>query len=123
MGDDSQLTEIFRKDSVKGQVTEFDEKLSKVKAVIKDLSVYDTTKKGLFQSKRTISAADYKRITGDVDSILLIADKVLKYNDKLLELKVQENKLNNLIEMLNPWKPSNVPLNMASTRNTVIVLG
>ena len=29
MGDDSQLTEIFRKDSVKGQVTELDEKLSK----------------------------------------------------------------------------------------------
>ena len=123
MGDDSQLTEIFRKDSVKGQVTELDEKLSKVKAVIEDLSVYDTTKKGLFQSKRTISAADYKRITGDVDSILLIADEILKYNDRLSELKVQENKLNNLIETLNPWKPSNVPFDMTSTRNTVIVFG
>ena len=62
----------------------------KVKAVIEDLSVYDTTKKGLFQSQRTISAADYKRITGDVDSILLIADEILKYNDRLSELKVQE---------------------------------
>jgi|LSQX01.3.fsa_nt_gb V/A-type H+-transporting ATPase subunit I len=121
--EDSQLAGLLIKDSENAQVFEIGEKLSRIDAVIEELSAYNPTKKRLFEPKRTVDAVDYARIVGQQEEILKIIDKVFEYNNRLSELQAQENKLKDLIETLNPWKSFNVPLDITSTNNTTVLFG
>lgn len=105
------------------KISKLDNKLDKISATIDYLSKFDTRKKGLFSSKRTINIDDYSMVIKNQDKLWNIVDNISEYDKKLSSLKSEINKNTNLILNLKPWENLDIPLDMEGTKNTAVLTG
>lgn len=105
------------------EVSEFDEKVSRIKSAIDYLAKYDKRKKGMFSFKRDISVSEYSLILQNLDKLWSVADQLHELDIKLSALKSDKNKFSNLIISLKPWEKLSIPLNVTSTGTTTITIG
>ena len=105
------------------EISKLNSKLDKISAAIDYLSKFDTRKKGLFATKRTVSVNDYSTVINNQDKLWKVIDDISEYDKKLSNLKSEINKNTNLILNLKPWEKLDVPLDIKGTKNTTVLTG
>jgi V/A-type H+-transporting ATPase subunit I len=104
-------------------VSRIESDLARVRSSIEYINKYSVQKKGLFESKRVIELDKYNKIIKNQDTIWSVVEQIDSYDSSLGSLRAEENRLRNLIESLTPWKPLDIPLDVASTRKTSVLTG
>ncbi|NLC68756.1 MAG: V-type ATP synthase subunit I [Clostridiaceae bacterium] len=97
--------------------------IGKVEYALEYLSLYDKRRKGLFEPKRIVEAGVCEEIARNKEKLLSAVEEINKFDEKFAQLKKEKNRLQNLIDALEPWKASGIPLDLASTKTTGIMFG
>lgn len=125
---DSKLTDtewmtIVKKDGNDNEVLNYDAKISKVSDVLDCLERYDTSKRPLFSSKKSISTREFEEKLSNIPTIEKNVNQVLDFIKKLNDLSSEENKIEATIMSLKPWVGYDIPLELSKTRYTNILMG
>jgi len=120
---DDQWSELVTKDETESDVATLEADLMRIKSSIEYLSKYNSQKRGLFAPKKEISTQEYNEIIQNREHIWNIVDQIAHYDEQLMQLLSEENRLNNLIATFEPWKPLTVPFDVENTKNTTVLLG
>ncbi|MDD2397499.1 MAG: V-type ATP synthase subunit I [Tissierellia bacterium] len=120
---DSEWITYVKKDGNENVVFNLDVKISQINEVLNTLEMYDTSKRPLFSTRKTISSSEFIKALEENDSVSEDAAKVLELNKSLNELCSEQNKIEAAILSLKPWSRYDIPLNMTETKNTSIIIG
>jgi len=125
---DSKLTDpewisYVKKDGNENKVLDYDAKISKISEVLSSLEKYDTSKKPLFSTRKSISSKEFDKALLNSSSIEENVAKVLELNKSLNELSSEENKTEAAILSLKPWVSYEIPLELNETKYTSIFTG
>lgn len=120
---EEELAKLVFKDGDEDVVARLEDEISRVKSAIDYLSKYDNRKKVLFEGKRHVDPERYSEIIHNRDSLWDVVEQIDKFDGRLSELRNEENRLVNMIATLRPWQALDIPLEISSTRSTVLLLG
>lgn len=125
---DSKLTDpewmpYVKKDGNENEVLDYDVKISKISEVLSSLDKYDSSKRPLFSTRKSISAKDFDVKISNTYKVEENVTKVLELNKKLNELSSEENKTEAAILSLKPWASYNIPLELNETKYVSIIMG
>ena len=120
---DEKQARLLTKDGDETGVSELEAQIARVKSSIDYVTKYDTRKKGLFEPKRVLNPESYAEIVKGSGRIWRIVEQIGEYDERLSALRSEENRLVNLIGSLEPWQTLKLPLEAASTKSTVILMG
>ena len=120
---DEELYGMVASDGNEAVVSDVETSLAKVKSAIDYITKYEGRKKGLFEPKRPVERKKYHDVVLNRHAVWNTVDQIIKLDQLLSALRAEENSLINLIAFLEPWKLLNVPVETASTRNAVILMG
>jgi V/A-type H+-transporting ATPase subunit I len=87
------------------------------------INKYSPAKKPLFKSRRDVLVSDFYSILNNKEGIWDAVEKLHQYEEYLIKLKSEENKLSNLKQWLHPWGDLQVPLEIEGTNKTVFQYG
>lgn len=106
------------------ELSDMEAKMSDISLALDSLNRHSPKKKaGLFQSRREVSNSELDNVLKNKDVIELAVRNIRDQEEKLVQLKNEENRLDNLISSLLPWKDYSVPLEITGTRETLILPG
>jgi len=125
---DSKLTDpdwisYIEKDGNENEVLSFDTKISKTNLVIESLNKFDKTKKSMFSTRTAVSSDDFESAMLNKDKIEEKVEYILKLNNQLNELSIEENKIVANIISLKPWVSYDIPIELNETKYTSIFIG
>jgi V/A-type H+/Na+-transporting ATPase subunit I len=125
---DSKLTDqdwisYIEKDGNENEVQKYDSKLVKINQVIESLEKYDTSKKPMFKTRKTISENEFETILANKDKMEENADYMLNLINQLNELSTEENKIISNVISLKPWIGYEIPLDLNETKYVSFFLG
>jgi V/A-type H+-transporting ATPase subunit I len=80
-------------------------------------------KKGLFKTRRDVTFSEFENVIKNEEQILKTAERIKEAEDRLVWLKAEENKLNNIIMTLIPWVELPMPLDVSGTQKTTVQIG
>lgn len=125
---DSKLTDpewmsYVKKDGNENEVLDYDAKISKTSEVLSSLDKYDSSKRPLFSTRKSISAKDFDVKISNTDKAEENVAKVLELNKQLNELSSEENKIEAAILSLKPWASYDIPLELSETKHVSIIMG
>ena len=120
---DPEWINYVKKDGNENVVFNLDVKISQINEVLNSLDMYDTSKRPLFNTRKTISSDEFSKALEKNDSVSENVAKVLELNKSLSELCSEENKIEAAILSLKPWSKYDIPLNMTETKYTSIIIG
>jgi V/A-type H+-transporting ATPase subunit I len=120
---EEELEKLVFKDGDEASVARLEDEISRVKSAIDYLSKYDTRKKRLFEGKRHVTPESYNEIISSKDLLWDVVEQIDKYDGRLTQLRNEENRLVNMIATLRPWQALDIPLEISSTKSTVLLLG
>ncbi|MGE5613394.1 MAG: V-type ATP synthase subunit I [Bacillota bacterium] len=109
--------------SVQAEITDIGSKLADVRAALAVLEKYCPVKRGLFQSRREITLSEFNQILEKKDLTWDSVKKIREQEERLVRLKSEENKLDNMYLALLPWKSMDVPIQSTGTKKTAFVMG
>lgn len=109
--------------SVQAELSAVESRIADVGSALASLNKYCPQKSGLFPSKREISKYELSNMLSDRDSILDMISRIRELEEHLVQLKNEENRLNNLCSSLLPWEKYPIPLEITGTRKTGILTG
>lgn len=109
--------------SVQPEISDVEKKLADVRAALAVLEKYCPVKRGLFQSRREITLSEFNQILEKKDLAWDSVKKIKEQEERLVQLKSEENKLDNMYLALLPWKSLNVPLQSTGTKKTAFIMG
>lgn len=114
---------LVERDGEEAENVRIESDVALIKSSIEYLSKYNTRKKGLFEPKRKLSRTQYDEIIHKQEEIWDKVKRIGEYVEQLSALRSEENRLRNLIESLEPWKALSVPVEVDSTKNTILAMG
>lgn len=115
--------EIGNNPIVNEDLSVIDGKLVMAGAALDSLNKYCPEKKGLFKTRRNITFSEFERINKNLQNVWNVVDEIRQQEEKLIALKSEENRLNNLRLSLIPWRGLSVPLETTGTDKTVFQYG
>ncbi|NLY18118.1 MAG: V-type ATP synthase subunit I, partial [Clostridiaceae bacterium] len=121
--DEDEYKEIAKKPLVQDELSAIDAKLSDINTAIKSLDKYCPEKKGLFKTRRDVTFSEFENVIKNEEQILKTAERIKEAEDRLVWLKAEENKLNNIIMTLIPWVELPMPLDVSGTQKTTVQIG
>lgn len=120
---DEEWAQTVNRDGDAATLAQLEADISEVKGALDYLAKYDTRKKSLFEPKRTLDDAKYQEVLKKKDTIWDTVKKINNFDESLSALRSEENRLDNLILTLEPWKSLTVPLDVTATKTTEILWG
>lgn len=114
---------LIVKDGDEDRVSQLEAEIARVRSAIDYLAGYSTKKKGLFEPKRVVRKNELNETMQNQSDLWNIVERIDGYDQQLSSLRSEENKLSNLIASLEPWKNLNLPLEVSSTKYTIISQG
>lgn len=90
------------------------------------LESYAPVKKSMLsalEGKALVEKAVYQKVTDQKEELLKTANRLYALDKEKAELKANILKLENQIESLKPWLALDVPMNLAGTKKTALLLG
>ncbi len=120
---DPEWISFIKKDGNETEVLNYDAKISKISEVLASLDKYDTSKRPLFSTRKTITSNEFSQKMLKNAKIEENVSKVLELNKSLNELSTEENKTEASILSLRPWAGYDVPLDLGETRYTSLFTG
>jgi len=121
--DEDEYKEIAKNPVVQDELSAIDARLSDINTAIKSLDKYCTEKKALFKSRRDVTFSEFEDVIKNQDEVRKTAERIKEAEDRLIWLKAEENKLNNLIMSLIPWAELHTPLETSGTQKTIFQTG
>lgn len=112
-----------KKDGNENEVLDLDVKISKISEVLASLEKYDTSKRPLFSTRKTISTKEFDKALLNNHKTEENVTSVLELNKSLNELSSEENKIEAAILSLKPWISYEMPLELNETKYTSIFTG
>jgi len=116
-------SEIIENPDVQAEISRIDAELSNIDSSLECLGKYSPVKKPLFKNRRDVLVSEFKNVIKNSDKVWNSVKEVLKNEEHLVGLKSEENRLNNLLMSLFPWKDLNAPLEYTGTQKTVFQYG
>ncbi len=125
---DSKLTDpewisYVKKDGNENEVFNLDVKISQVTEVLNTLEEYDTSKRPLFNTRKSISSDEFYSSLGESDNVSENVAKVLELNKSFNGLCAEANRMDAVILSLKPWVKYTLTLDMTKTKYTSIIMG
>ncbi|MFA9421980.1 MAG: V-type ATP synthase subunit I [Sedimentibacter sp.] len=125
---DSKLTDpewisYVKKDNNDNQIFSYDAKISKTNEVLSSLEKYDTRKKPLFITRKSISQDAFDKALLSEDKIEENVQIIAELNKALNELNSEENKTQAAITSLKPWVKYEIPLELSETKSASVFIG
>lgn len=121
--DEKEYEDVAHHPVVQDELSSIEGSIADVHAALESLNKYCPEKKGLFQSRREITISEFDKTLGNKDKIWEVVKKVREQEEYLIQLKAEENRLNNIYSSLLPWGELLVPLQTIGTQKTVFQLG
>ena len=104
----------------------FEKKARTAEQALAVLDVYAPQKKSMFASlegKAQVEKSRFDQVMDRKDEIIRKAAQILKKERSIAEAKGNILKIENQIEMLDPWLDLDVPMNFSGTKKTTLILG
>lgn len=120
---DAEWSSIVTRDGDEDQISELDSRLAKVETALEAIARYDTAKKPLFRTRKTMSQSAYDEALRDGVSIRHEIQEVLALYDRWSESKSKENTIVSMQASLQPWLAYELPLDMTGTRSVRVLTG
>ena len=120
---DPEWIDYVKKDGNEIEVLNYDVQISKISEVLESLDKYNTEKKPLFSSKKTVTTNEFSEKILDTRRIKANVSEILELNKVLNTLSSEKNKIEGVISSLMPWAGYNIPLEVSETRYTRIFTG
>jgi len=117
------LSDLITKSGDEEKVIQLDTQIEKIKAAIDYLSGFSTKKKGFFESKRVVDKNELNEIIKNESNLWDIVKNIDSLNEQLALLRSDENRLSNLIASLEPWENLRIPVEVTSTKYTIVTQG
>lgn len=114
---------ITCKDGDEDRVAEWESRLSEVQTALDAIEKYDTSKKPLFRTRKSISPAEYAEALGDGKRIREEVSRVLKLHEEWNDCKTKENSIRSDQAMLKPWMSYELPLEYEGSRCVKVLTG
>lgn len=117
--------DVFKKPGRPLTAAEFERSIHDAENALDVLNTYepDESSGGLFSGREFIEVKDYHEFALVKKSVTDKVDKILALNKKIAEQNAEITKNRQQIEMLEPWKTLDVPLNLTGTASTGIFIG
>lgn len=121
--DENEYKEVAHNPVIQDEMLSIEGNIADIHAALEILNKYCPEKKGLFQSRREITESEYKKVIDRKDKVWETAKKVREQEEQLIQLKAEENRLNNTYASLLPWEGLSTSLETTGTQKTIFLLG
>lgn len=123
VNDKEEYEELANSLNVQAEISDIEGRIADIATALDSLDKYCPVKRGLFQSRREVSKSELAKQLMDKDSIWRAIRSIKEQEENLVQSKNEENKLDNMIATLLPWKDYKLPLEVAGTGKTVVLPG
>lgn len=121
--DESEYGDLVQTPVIQSEMLAIETDIIEVRAALDSLDRYCPEKKALFQSRREITISEFQQANELKDRIWDKVRKIKELEDRLIQIKAEENRLNNTYLSLIPWNGLPIPMETAGTRKTQIQFG
>lgn len=109
--------------SVQSDISGIDVKITDTRTALASLDKYCPQKKGLFQSRREVFKSELTNVLKNKDNIRDSVSEIREQEDRLIQLKNEENRISNLHSSLLTWSGYPLPLEITGTYKTIFLPG
>lgn len=109
--------------SVQSDISGIDIKIADTRTALASLDKYCPQKKGLFQSRKEVSKSELDSVLKGNGDIRDSVSEIREQEDHLIQLKNEENRINNLYSSLLPWIGYPLSLEITGTNKTHFLPG
>lgn len=120
---DQQWAAITRRDGDEDQVSAIESRMAEVQTALDAIDKYDTAKKPLFKTRRSISESAYQARLGDGEKVCGEVSRVLKLYEEWSNLKTEENTIISDQASLKPWASYELPLEYEGSAYVKVMQG
>jgi V/A-type H+-transporting ATPase subunit I len=110
-------------DTDEADIAALEENMTEIAEVLKRLEKFDRRKKGLFETRRAISRAAYEDVLKERELLWGTVKSVMRCDQRIASLHIEKNKYSNRVIALSPWELLDIPLEITSTRTSLVVMG
>lgn len=121
--DVSEYEDLAQTPVIQDDILAIETDITEVRAALDSLNRYCPEKKALFQSRREIARSEFQQVIENKDKVWETVRKIRDLEERLIQIKAEENKLNNTYASLIPWDGLPVPMETAGTQRTHFQLG
>lgn len=121
--DENEYKDLAQTPVIQDQLLTVEADIAEVRAALDSLSKYCPAKKALFQSRSEITASEFQQAMEHKDEIWATVRKIKDLEERLIQIKAEENRLNNTYSSLIVWDELPVPMETDGTRRTQIHFG
>ena len=121
--DPDEYEDLAQNPEVQDEISAIGGRISEVSAALESLQKYSPEKKRMFSGRREMSDDEFSKILDDEGSIWDSVKYIREQEEHLVQLKNEENRLNNLYASLTPWKDYAVALDFSGTEKTLFLIG
>lgn len=109
---------------VQDQLERLDAEISKIKYILDFIGRFVPEKKGMFTQKPLAKVSDYKAAIRQMDELMGVYESCRRLDERLVFIKGERTRINNLIAQMQPWLPLDVPLaDIKDTEHVRFMLG
>jgi len=120
---DDEWSAIVTGERRESAVSKLEARINAVSGVLKTLDAFDTSKKPLFRSRRTIDEHTFSEQIEGLSAMEADADKVLSLMTSIKELQNETNKIETAIIGFAPWADYDIPLETYGTESSCVNIG
>ena len=120
---ESEYEDLAHHPIVQEDISAIEGKMEDVRASLESINKHCPEKKGLFHSRREINESEYFETIEQKEQIWAQINAIKEQEERLVQLKAEENRLNNTYLSLLPWSGLSEPLHTLGTQKTVFQLG
>jgi len=121
--DESEYMDLAQTPVIQDEILAIESDIAEVRTALDSLNRYCPEKKALFQSRREISISEFQQVIESKDRIWETVRKIRDLEERLIQIKAEENRLNNTYSSLIPWDGLPVPIETAGTQRTQFLFG
>ena len=121
--DEDDNKELAKNPVIQDEISVIDSKLAEINIALKNLNKYSSEKKSMFSSRREVTFSEFENVLENQEKVWEATERIKEAEDRLVWLKAEENKLNNVIMSLLPWAEFTAPLEENGTQKTIFQIG
>ncbi|MEN6313598.1 MAG: V-type ATP synthase subunit I [Clostridiaceae bacterium] len=121
--DVSEYEDLAQTPVIQDDILAIETDIAEVRVALDSLNRYCPEKKALFQSRREIARSEFQQVIENEDKVWEAVRKIRDLEERLIQIKAEENKLNNTYTSLIPWDGLPVPVETTGTQRTHFQLG
>ncbi len=121
--DEDDYKELAKNPVIQDEISVIDSKLAEINTALKSLNKYSSEKKSMFSSRREVTFSEFENVLENQEKVWEATERIKEAEDRLVWLKAEENKLNNVIMSLLPWAEFTAPLEENGTQKTIFQIG